>query len=399
MRHLSIAPLVLVLALAGSGCNEAPRAPGEGVALPNGASFSRAALLGAIGSCVAAEAKDFAAASAQLAARVGEAVVDESKRAAAQAAWHDTMHVWQLLETMQIGPQAMRSLPGGQELRQAIYAWPAVNRCAIEQALVDKRYQLPAILAGSIEVRGLLATEYLLFYAGTDNVCAPNDPINGTGTWAALSATELASRKLAYAKVLVDDIAKQGQTLAAAWDPAQGNFVAQLATAGAGSTIYRNAQFALNSVTDALFYIDADLKDMKVARPAGLGSCTNATCPEALKSQWAGASKAHARDNLVGFRKIFTGCVPEQASALGFDDFLYAVGATELGGQIDAAAVAAIAAVDAITEPDMRSALDQDLDLVRGLYNQIRGVTDLMKTQFISVLDLEIPRRIEGDND
>ena len=30
---------------------------------------------------------------------------------------------------------------------------------------------------------------------------------------------------------------------------------------------------------DAVEYLDADVKDMKVARPAGLGSCTAATCP------------------------------------------------------------------------------------------------------------------------
>ena len=36
---------------------------------------------------------------------------------------------------------------------------------------------------------------------------------------------------------------------------------------------------------------------------------------------------------------------------------------------------------------------------VRALYDAVKGVTDLLKTELISVLDLELPTSLEGDND
>jgi hypothetical protein len=131
-------------------------------------------------------------------------------------------------------------------------------------------------------------------------------------------------------------------------------------------------------------------------RPSG--NCTAATCPDALESRYAGASKSHLKDNVDGFRLVFSGCGADHAG-LGFDDYLTAVGATSLGKQIDDGAVAVLTAIDAIPDDDMRKALETNVDLVRGVHTALRGVTDLLKTQFISVLDLEIPRRIEGDND
>ena len=47
-----------------------------------------------------------------------------------------------------------------------------------------------------VDEKSLAAAEYLLFYGGTDNACSPSSAINGTGSWAALSADELATRAI-----------------------------------------------------------------------------------------------------------------------------------------------------------------------------------------------------------
>ena len=36
---------------------------------------------------------------------------------------------------------------------------------------------------------------------------------------------------------------------------------------------------------------------------------------------------------------------------------------------------------------------------VKALYDSLRVIVVLLKTEFISVLDLELPKRVEGDND
>jgi hypothetical protein len=41
----------------------------------------------------------------------------------------------------------------------------------------------------------------------------------------------------------------------------------------------------------------------------------------------------------------------------------------------------------------------QDKASVRAFYDALKGVTDLLKTEVVTVLDLELPQTLEGDND
>ena len=60
--------------------------------------------------------------------------VDDAALASAQAAFVDTMKIWQELEVMQIGPAASSlSAIAGEDIRDEIYSWPTVNACRIDQ--------------------------------------------------------------------------------------------------------------------------------------------------------------------------------------------------------------------------------------------------------------------------
>ena len=59
---------------------------------------------------------------------------------------------------------------------------------------------------------------------------------------------------------------------------------------------------------------------------------------------------------------------------------------------------AAQASVDGLTMP-IEQALSQDPNQVFGVYTALKGITDILKTQFVSVLRLEPPVGTEGDND
>src|SRR6185369_12075839 len=115
--------------------------------------------------------------------------------------------------------------------------------------------------------RGLWAVEYLAFYAGSDNACGSLSPINANGTWAALSPNDLAQRKADYALAATEEITKHASAIVTAWDPAQGNFDAELRNAGSGSKTYATNQDALNVMSNALFYIEKEVKDWKIGRP------------------------------------------------------------------------------------------------------------------------------------
>ncbi|PTL77953.1 hypothetical protein DAT35_40700 [Vitiosangium sp. GDMCC 1.1324] len=388
--------LVLAALTCLPACREGTRKPEA----PGKADTARTQLLGAAGSCVLTTARDFLATAVELkqATAALAAEPDASKRAAARAAFHRAMDVWQVAEVMQVGPAAPRSLPGGAELRDNIYSWPLVSRCVIEEQIVSRGYEASGFPTSLVSRRGLFALEYLLFYEGADTACPASSPVVSGGRWAALSAEEREARKRAYAAVVAADVHRLAAQLVEAWGAEKGGFVRTLETAGPGNAVYSTGQKGLNALSDALFYIERDVKDLKLARPLGLRDCSADTCPELLESPFAGRSKANVRANLVGFRRLAEGCGANYEGT-GFDDVLVAAGAEPLAVRLRERLSEAQAALEAVDEADLREALAQDKPSVRALYDAVKGVTDLLKTELVTVLDLEAPQNLEGDND
>ncbi|MDC0711367.1 imelysin family protein [Stigmatella sp. ncwal1] len=394
----TVCALATLLSL--SACKEENK-PGPGDGGTGGAAeTTRGALLSAAGSCVLTSAQDFQRTAAGLESAVAAfaASPEEGTRQAARTAFHGAMDSWQVSEVFQLGPAAPRSVAGGAELRDNIYSWPLVSRCAIEEQIVSKSYETPGFPSSLVSRRGLYALEYLLFYAGADTACPPTSPIVAGGTWSALSTEEREARKRAYAVVVAADVRRRADLLVEAWAADKGNFLRTLETAGSGNSVYPTSQGALNALSDALFYVEREVKDMKLARPLALRDCDSNTCPELLESQFAGRSKANVRANLVGFRRLVEGCGADY-SGTGFDDLLIAVGSEPLAVALRERVPAAQAALEAVDEPDLREALAQDKASVRALYDAVKGVTDLLKVDLVTVLDLELPSSVEGDND
>lgn len=360
---------------------------------------SRAALLGAVGSCVLTSAKEFRVEAQALeeATAALEARPEAGTRDAARAAFRRALSAWQVLEVMQLGPAAPRAVAGGADLRDNIYSWPLVSRCVIEEQVVSRGYAAETFPSSLVNRRTLYALEYLLFFEGTDTVCAAGSPASGTA-WTSIPLEDREARKRAYAAVVAADVSRRAEQLVAAWEPGQGGFLRTLETAGAGNAVYPSSQAGLNAVSDALFYLESETKDMKLARPLGLRECESTSCPELLESQYGGRSKENVRANLVGFRRLAEGCGPGY-SGVGLDDLLEKVGAGAVAERLRTQVAAAQAAVDTVEEADLREALAQDPASVRGLYDALKGVTDVLKIDVATVLDLELPQSVEGDND
>ncbi|HZO11796.1 MAG TPA: imelysin family protein [Polyangiaceae bacterium] len=363
--------------------------------------FDKRALLAHLGQEVIVTVYiEFAAAAASVeAAAVGYAS-SLGDREALEDAWRDAMAIWEQAEVMLVGPAGdSGATAGGRDLRHEIYSWPLVNRCLTDQKLVSGEYLDPEAFKNQlITARGLAALEYLIFNQSTQNACSPQSSINAQGTWAAI-VDELPQRRADYAVTLAQLLHEQAAALLSAWVAEQGNFVGELASAGNGSTVYASDQAALNAISDALFYLDIKTKDVKLAVPVGLTDCATAICPEALESTYAGFAKDEVRANIVGFARIFHGGAREDADALGFDDWLVAAGAPELAERMGDDIEAALAAVDAIEEDDLADALVADKASVESLYLATKAITDELKSQFVTVLDLELPQGAEGDND
>lgn len=361
--------------------------------------LDRAALLTSFARCTTGTYESFQGRADGLAAATMAAAADpEAGLAAARAAWTQAIDTWQRVDLLRYGPAADFETLGGKGLRQEIYAWPDVNRCLIEEQIVSRVYEGAGLASLSNSTRGLAAIEYLLFYPGADNACAPTSPINMTGSWAALTPDELSRRKMAYAAAAAADVARRARALLLEWGAEQGGFQQQLTEAGRGSKLFPTQQAALSAVAEGLFHLDTDLKDRKLAAPLGLDAkvCASGPCPEALESQWAGRTREHLRGNLAGAELLLLGC--PAGEGLGYDDLLEAVGAPALASQARADLAAANAAVDALPGDGLAQALVKDPEPLRRVHAAVKEMTDFLKMEFSMTLSIS-SKRVEGDHD
>ena len=405
MKLKRAAQTLFVLSLAGlqvyscSPVNHTPPEPTkiDGLILPDGTVFTRASLLESVGTCILSEVERFEKQSQTFASTASIAIDDPAQRTLAQQAWKKTFDIWQQLEVMQIGPARKRTDPGGQDLRDSIYAWPWGDSCAVDSYLVSELYASdPANV--SAEANGLGALEYLLFYDEKDNACSPEHEINTSGAWNEVTESTLRSRRARYAAFAAKTVAESATSLLTAWSPNGDNFLAELSTAGEGSRTYGKKRIALNVVSDALGYIEWAVKDRKLAKPLGLNDCDQELCPDLLESKYSRNSKENLKNNIIGFQKIFEGCGTNN-QGLGFDDFLVAIRQADLAEAVNQAAQVAIAAVDSIEEPNLVSALNEDPESVLAVHRAISTLSNLIRSDVLLVLNLELPRMVQGDND
>jgi len=311
----------------------------------------------------------------------------------ARAAWGDTVDAWQAADALLVGPAAMDS----RAIRDRIYAWPLLSSCGLDRDTASS-FADPASYDAStrlVNVRSLAAIEYLLYTTQTAHTCATSP-----AGWDALGA-DLPRARCRLARVIAADVATNAAALATAWRPDGGNYVAALARAGQSGSSITTAQEGVNRVSDAMFYVDRMVKDMKLAEAAGIAvnACgtVGAPCEREVELRYADRATPAIRINLGALREAFTGVTPA-ASGPGFDDFLSALGHPEVAERMLGNLDAAVAAANALPDSFL-AALATDYDKVVATHRAISVFTDDLKTQFLALLALEIPDDVATDND
>ena len=380
--------VLLGLALAALSCSSDGISGGGG---SGGNPGRRGEVLGGLGqSVVMPLITELQLRAAALETALAESSATPGGRDGARAAWHQTMETWQQLEVMQFGPLgASRDVMGGQDLKARIYSWPLPNRCAVDRQTVGESYDDPDALEQIPGVpTGLWAIEYLLFTDDPNNGCTVLDAINQDGAWQAM-ADMIPERRLTYAASLSTLVRRRASDLVDAWKADGDNFIEEMTNPGRSGAVYGTAQEGLNAVSDAMFYLEKETKELKLGVPLGNFD------PESLESQWALRSKEHVIANLLGFQTLFLG---GDGDDLGFDDLLRDMGADDVADDMASAIAAAIAATQAVPGT-FRNALTQDPDTMTTARDAIDAVTLILDTELVSFLDLELPDRAAGDND
>lgn len=324
----------------------------------------------------------------------------DSTRAQAQTNFRAAMLAWERVEMLQIGPAAEISNfnPGSSGLRAEIYAWDKDDPCVVDRGLVRKTYESSDFAKDVYYYgRGLGAIERLLYDAGTATACADSDRIATPDAWQELVDSDLEERRAKYALACVEVINARAKQLVSEF---RDEFMPELVNAGAGARLFDRTQEALNTVTNALFYVDVEVRDLKLGGPLGRTmACMDATC--LTEHPWAGLSRESIKANLEALQAMFEGAPPdgERGDALwGLSDLLRSVDAGATADEIEGLIKDALSAVDGIgarfDEAPRDPAAHGD-----GAFDALQALADALNTEFLQKLALSPPMRASGDND
>lgn len=315
----------------------------------------------------------------------------------AQASWRAAMNQWQQIELMQFAPL----LNNDGILRDRIYSWPVVSSCGVDLDVVS--FEAGNINGSPYNIaqrtparKGLDALEYLLFNSNLDHSCTGNTFPEG---WNGRTEQSRKIARCAFAEEVATDINNNADVLVNEWVGNNG-YANVLKTAGTVGSQFETEQAAVNHISDAMFYIDSITKDGKLATPLGLFAnvCGAEACPEAVESPYANNSLNNVLNNLLSLQKLYSGDMTANDTGIGFDDFLIDVGDSDTAQAMATAIDEAIASINAY-QTSLATALENNPEQVESSHDEIRDVTDIMKTDYINSLALELPATSAGDND
>lgn len=330
----------------------------------------------------------------------GEAAALESAR----QSWRSAMDAAQAGELHLLGPAA----DNGNALRNRIVSFgsTSLSTCGVDQAVVLADENPDFDVAGrAVNQRGLAAVEYLLFNEDLDHTCPSQ--ITETADWNERPETERRQLRCDYASRLAADTHAAAGSILDAWQRDGGNYRSEYLDPV-------NADESFTALSDALFYLDTNTKDLKLGVPTGLNDqCSARSCPDEVESPYAAHSLANVATNLESFLEVMNG-----GTGPGFDDIMIAEGfeataetfasqtadALELiettneslrdqAARIDSAE-AETACINAFASPDTPSEFP-----ACNLHGLLKRITDDLKSEFVAIVNVDIPTRAQGDND
>lgn len=326
-----------------------------------------------------------------------------------QDQWRQAMSDWQRAELYWVGPLADNE----NALRNRIYSFETTawaDPCAVDIAVVAAESADFDITRRSNTARGLDALEYLLFNDDLNTACSAAVP--QTQTWNALPADERVQKRCEYAALVAEDIRANGQALVDAFAIDYGNYRSRFINSA-------NASFHLKQLSDALFYIEKETKDAKLGKPLGFVECASRGCPNAVESRFAAQNAAHIADNLRAFKQLFNG-----GKGVGFDDLIAFEGFPEVANSINQKVDAALMLAEQLTTSDLKAQaqlqLDDNSEALKNacvadsldpdntaaanqnfchLHGLVRRISDQMRTDFVTIVNVDLPDRAQSDND
>lgn len=327
---------------------------------------------------------------------------DEDLKLAARQSWDDAMLSWQSIEVVQTGPLIENS----SLLRDSIYSWPSVSTCVVDQEVIEADTQGESYdISSRTPVRkGLASLEYILYTSTLDHTCPSTT--NKTLNWNARTDTERLSLRTQFAKTVSEDLVSLASELKSSWATNDDSFRVELLNANSAVSRFSSPIAVINALSDALFYIETHVKDIKLAEPLALkgGKCIQgeADCATLVENSLSARSKEHIRQNLLAFQQVFLGNSAAGVEGLGYDDLIDAAnGGENVSATMEADINNSLNALDALGSLSLKQAVTDanGINLATGVHESVKKITDRLKSDFLNLLGLSIPGTAAGDGD
>lgn len=324
-----------------------------------------------------------------------------------QQSWLSAMSDWQAAELLWLGPLLERD----RSLRNRIYSYATPNRadtCAIDLSAASVGSASFSIQDRANNTRGLDALEYLFFVETLDHTC--RDSFEATQSWNALPKIDRQLARCQLAEEIAEDVIRNTQQLERDWDPLGENYRSLFLNEN-------NAGEHLSQLSDALFYIEKELKDTKLALPLSLVStCALNACPATVESRFAKSNLRFIIDNLIAFKAVFNG-----ADGLGFDDIIRFENQSEVADLFNQNIDRALQFANELAESgntlfteatqqqvsaegqtacvDASAQADISVKSYCTLHGLVKVITDQLRTDFVTIVNVDLPKRTQTDND
>lgn len=323
--------------------------------------------------------------------------------AAVEGDWSALMDAVQKTEMHVLGP----ALRNDEALQKRIHSYSTgtLASCALDQAVIEAGNAGFQVANRAFNQRGMSAIEYLLFNTDLNHSCSSQ--VAATSNWNNENVNDRKIQRCELAEQLATDIADASNTIYTEWTEGDSPYRAEF-------LLEENRGDNFQLITDGMFYIETFSKSQKLMIPLGLDDkCSSSTCPDLIESPYMERSLRNIQINANEFLRIFNG-----GDGVGFDDLINDEGYADItvrfqtqlndvnnsigGMTLSLSDQVALAEADTSEQVCINAFAnpEQDSEIAAcSLAGLLKKVTDDLKIEFVTIVGVAIPGRVQSDND
>jgi predicted lipoprotein len=287
----------------------------------------------------------------------------------AQEAWRATRRAWKETEAFRIGPsETLRT--------SARIDWPTADPDQIDAEVAGPAALSSAHLdtLGAQKV-GFPALEYFLF-----------DPVAGDAGAVSRLAGESNARRRGYLLALAVNVRERTEELRDAWEPAGGNFGADLVDSGIGGSTFPTLKEAFDEVVNRLIFTAEVVEEDRLGAPLGVKT-GGAPRPDLVESPRSGDALPGVVGNLQGIANVYRGTF-QGGQGMGIGTQVVPL-SPAIDADVRQLLDAAIAAVEAVPTP-LADAIVNHRDEALAAYEAVQNLRRALTLDVASVLGVKL---------